>query len=131
MGSLTGICICYVELGLLGYATTLEENAMPRVTLDTIARHMGLSKFAVSRALAGKSGVSDETRRRVEVVAADLGYAKPNSSSRSPSVALVVNDVDYINSELQLMIQAGVQAEAKRRGEFRRWGIVALPEHDQ
>ena len=38
---------------------------MARVTLRTIADATGLSKFAVSRALAGKSGVSEETRARV------------------------------------------------------------------
>ena len=88
---------------------------MARVTLGTIAQQMGLSKFAVSRALSGKSGVSEETRRNVEAVATKLGYVKP-APSRAPSLALVFNDTDYINSELQLMVQAGVQAEAKRRG---------------
>src|SRR5688572_19910223 len=98
---------------------------MARVTLGTIAKEMGLSKFAVSRALAGKSGVSEETRRRVEVVATELGYTKP-PTSRAPSVALVFNDTDYINGELQLMVQAGVQAEAKRRG----YQVVARWTHD-
>jgi LacI family transcriptional regulator len=99
---------------------------MARVTLDIIAREMGLSKFAVSRALAGKDGVSDETRRRVEAVAAEMGYVKPTTTSRLPSVALVFNDTDYINSELQLMVQAGVQAEARRRG----YQVVARWTHD-
>jgi LacI family transcriptional regulator len=88
---------------------------MTRVTLATIAHQTGLSKFAVSRALAGKSGVSEDTRRRVEAIALELGYVKP-SPSRAPSLALVFNDTDYINSELQLMVQAGVHDEAKRRG---------------
>ena len=96
------------------------------MTLEAIARHMGLSKFAVSRALAGKSGVSAETRRRVETVAAEMGYVKPSTTSRAPSVALVFNDTDYINSELQLMVQAGVQAEAKRRG----YQVLARWTHD-
>src|ERR1700754_790403 len=98
---------------------------MARVTLGTIAQTMGLSKFAVSRALAGKSGVSEETRRRIEAVAQDLGYMKP-PPSRSPSLALVFNDTDYINSELQLMVQAGVHAEAKRRG----YQVVSRWTHD-
>ena len=98
---------------------------MSRVTLGTIAQELGLSKFAVSRALAGKTGVSEETRRKVEAVAADLGYVKP-AASRAPSIALVFNDTDYINSELQLMVQAGVQAEAKRRG----YQVVARWTHD-
>ena len=98
---------------------------MARVTLGTIAKEMGLSKFAVSRALSGKSGVSEETRRRVEAVATELGYTKP-PSSRAPTVALVFNDTDYINSELQLMVQSGVLAEAKRRG----YQVIARWTHD-
>jgi LacI family transcriptional regulator len=86
---------------------------------------MGLSKFAVSRALSGKSGVSEDTRRRVAAVAAELGYSKP-MSARAPTVALVFNDTDYINSELQLMVHAGVQAEAKRRG----YQVTARWTHD-
>jgi LacI family transcriptional regulator len=99
---------------------------MSRVTLGTVAQEMGLSKFAVSRALAGKSGVSDETRRKVVAVAAELGYVKLAGQSRPPSVALIFNDTDYINSELQLMVQSGVQAEAKRRG----YHVVARWTHD-
>lgn len=99
---------------------------MSRVTLGTVAQEMGLSKFAVSRALAGKSGVSEETRRKVVAVAAELGYVKLAGQSRAPSIALVFNDTDYINSELQLMVQSGVQAEAKRRG----YQVVARWTHD-
>jgi LacI family transcriptional regulator len=99
---------------------------MARVTLETIARQTGLSKFAVSRALSGKSGVSAETRSRIEAVALKLGYSK-SSPSQAPSLALIFNDTDYINSELQLMVQAGVHAEAKRRGYqvVARWTHVA------
>ena len=49
---------------------------MARVTLANIAAATSLSKFAVSRALSGKSGVSDDTRRRVQEVATRLGYAR-------------------------------------------------------
>lgn len=99
---------------------------MARVTLDLIAHRLGLSKFAVSRALAGKDGVSEETRRRVEATAAEMGYVKPTTGSRLPSVALIFNDTDYINSELQLMVQSGVHAEARRRG----YQVVARWTHD-
>src|SRR5262245_6555411 len=71
------------RLGLLCWATNHEaveaDKPMAKVTLATIARHTGLSKFAVSRSLSGKDGVSDETRRRVRDVAAQLGYARVNS----------------------------------------------------
>ena len=89
---------------------------MERVTLGTIAKRLGLSKFAVSRALAGKSGVSEETRRRVEEVAAELGYVRSAPQAAPRTIGLVFNDTDLINSELQLQVHGGVQAEAQKRG---------------
>ncbi len=89
---------------------------MPRVTLSTIAQHTGLSKFAVSRALSGKDGVSEETRRRVRDAAAELGYVRPVTDPESPALGVVFHDTDLINSELHLLIQTGIQTEAKRRG---------------
>lgn len=89
---------------------------MARVTLQTIALRTGLSKFAVSRSLAGKDGVSEETRRRVQEVAAELGYARSAPEAEQRIIGVVFPDHDLINSELHLLIQGGVQAEAQRRG---------------
>ncbi|APH04794.1 LacI family DNA-binding transcriptional regulator [Bacillus weihaiensis] len=50
-----------------------------RVTIQHIADYLGVSKYVVSRALAGKSGVKDETRDRVIEAAKKLGY---NSSDQ-------------------------------------------------
>lgn len=86
-----------------------------RISLEKIAERLGLSKFAVSRALAGKSGVSEETRARVTKVADEMGYVRPAPRS-SRVIGLVFHDTDLINSELHLLIQSGVQAEAQRRG---------------
>ncbi len=101
---------------------------MAKVTLSTIAAHMGLSKFAVSRALSGKSGVSDDTRRRVEAVAAELGYVRSIDPVESPQLGIVFHDTDLINSELHLLIQSGFQAEAQRRGYQVRMRWTHLPE---
>ena len=88
---------------------------MSRITLQMIALETGLSKFAVSRALAGKSGVSEETRSRVAATAERLGYRKaPPTEPRR--IGVVFNDTDIINSELQMQIQSGVQREAARLG---------------
>ncbi|MCC2685203.1 MAG: hypothetical protein K0R75_2102 [Paenibacillaceae bacterium] len=45
-----------------------------KVTLQKIADRLGLSLFAVSTALSGKSGVSDDTRKKVIETAHLLGY---------------------------------------------------------
>lgn len=89
---------------------------MARVTLATIAAETGLSKFAVSRSLSGKDGVSEATRRRVQEAAARLGYVRVPTQQPVPIIGVVFHDMDLINSELHLLIQSGVQAEAQRRG---------------
>lgn len=88
---------------------------MSRITMQMIAQETGLSKFAVSRALAGKSGVSEETRKRVSAAADRLGYRRaPTGDPRR--IGIIFNDTDIINSELYMQIQSGVQREAARLG---------------
>src|SRR5690606_268596 len=107
----------------------LEKGCrMAKVTLSTIASHMGLSKFAVSRALAGKDGVSPETRRRVEAVAAELGYVRAVEAVEARQLGIVFHDTDLIKSELHLLIQSGFQAEAQRRGYQVRMRWTHLPD---
>ena len=89
---------------------------MERVTLADIADRLGLSKFAVSRALSGKSGVSEATRARVREMATELGYVRPAAPTHLSVLGLIFHDTDLINSELHLLIQNGVQTEAQRRG---------------
>jgi len=86
-----------------------------------------VSKFAVSRALSGKSGVSEQTRKRVQNLAAELGYVRQPSRQEVKTLGLVFHDTDLINSELHLLIQNGVQTEAQRRGyQVRmRWTHIA------
>ena len=59
-----------------------EERSLARVTLATIAKQTGLSKFAVSRSLSGKDGVSEATRARVLQTAAEMGYRRRNRRSK-------------------------------------------------
>lgn len=102
---------------------------MSRVTLTTIAKATGLSKFAVSRALSGKSGVSEQTRRLVQDVAAELGYERQAAPVPVPgTLGVVFHDADLINSELQLLVQTGFQTEAQKRGYQSRMIWTHLPE---
>jgi LacI family transcriptional regulator len=89
---------------------------MGRVTLQQIAEHVGVSKFAVSRSLAGKDGVSETTRKIVERAAQDLGYVAPTLTNSARTVHLVLHDHDPVNGEVQLRIQRGIQREAERFG---------------
>jgi LacI family transcriptional regulator len=88
----------------------------PKITLATIAQHTGLSKFAVSRALSGKDGVSEDTRIRVRKVAGELGYVRASAEPQPLTLGVIFHDADLINSELHLLIQNGAEAEAQRLG---------------
>ncbi|MFB5190223.1 LacI family DNA-binding transcriptional regulator [Alicyclobacillus fastidiosus] len=45
-----------------------------KVTMQQIADQAGVSKYAVSKALSGQSGVSQETRDKIVKIATQLGY---------------------------------------------------------
>jgi len=99
---------------------------MARVTLGDIAAELGVSKFAVSRALAGKGGVSPTTRQLVEEAADRLGYLRA-APRESDEIQLILHDHDPVNSELAMQIQAGVQQEASAAGVPIRMGWTHDP----
>lgn len=55
-----------------------------KVTIQSIADFTGLSKFAVSRALSGKTGVSSQTREMIFKAAGQLGYFKDSKTPQTP-----------------------------------------------
>lgn len=63
-----------------------------KVTMQQIADYLGVSKFAVSKALSGKAGVSEDTRERIYKAANELGYfsqrpGKPDQMPINPKAA--------------------------------------------
>lgn len=54
------------------------------VTLADIAAQVGVSSVAVSKALSGKKGVSDDLRERIKQVAEQMGYVPSASSKAAP-----------------------------------------------
>lgn len=77
-------------------ARTRRPGARPaRTTIADIARHAGVSPTAVSFALNGRPGLSDETRRRILDSVAELNWrpsiaARALTGMRSDTVGLVV-----------------------------------------
>ena len=53
------------------------------VKLSDIAEKLGVSKVTVSKALSNQKGVSEEMRRKIKELAAELGYVSPSSSKLS------------------------------------------------
>src|SRR5262245_56942403 len=64
----------------------MVEQRGARVTIKDIAERAGVSKGAVSYALNGRPGVSDDTRDRVLAIADELGWY-PNRAARALSAA--------------------------------------------
>ncbi|MGW0148865.1 LacI family DNA-binding transcriptional regulator [Streptomyces sp. NPDC003333] len=65
-------------------ATPGRRPPARRPTMKDIARHAGVSQSAVSFALNGRPGVSEDTRERVRRVAEDLGW-RPSTAARALS----------------------------------------------
>ena len=80
------------------------------VTLDDIARALGISKNAVSLGLRGKDGVSDELRQRILGMAREMNYGteeknqgcilallnQPRRKSRRRSCRAAVTDRQHL-----------------------------------
>jgi DNA-binding LacI/PurR family transcriptional regulator len=73
----------------------VSEQRTSRVTIRDIAERAGVSKGAVSYALNGRPGVSDDTRGRIISIADELGWypnraARALSASRADACGLVL-----------------------------------------
>jgi len=109
-----------------------------KVTMQQIADLVGVSKFAVSKALSGQSGVSPDTREKIVSAAAQLGYltqpkAKPtNRNDKNPSpddketLAVLIPNVRYQNRDSHYWgrILDGISAGAEELG----LGLVIVTE---
>lgn len=68
-----------------------------KCTLKDVAERVGVAVYTVSRALNGKKDISEELRRKIQIVAAQMGYV-PNQGARmlrdgySKTIAVVYDD---------------------------------------
>ncbi|MEU9834717.1 LacI family DNA-binding transcriptional regulator [Streptosporangium sp. NPDC048047] len=81
------------------------------VTIAYIAESAGVSVPTVSKVLNGRSGVSAQTRARVEGLINRYGYRKPASSSRNNIVELVFRELE---SMWAVEIIRGVERVARK-----------------
>lgn len=86
--------------------------------LADVARIAGVSKSTASRALSGRGYVSDETRRRVEDAAAELGYVVSSTAAslvtgRTRNVGVVI---PYINRWYFAEVLEGIESALIRAG---------------
>lgn len=60
-----------------------------KVTMADIAQRLGVSTVTVSKALAGKDGVSDAVREKILALAEEMGYQAKAASGEEPSGEMV------------------------------------------
>ena len=104
---------------------------MSGITMRDIGRQLGVSAVTVSKALAGKSGVSEEMRQKIIRRASELGYVNPNAPQTTPTSGLDVgilipenffSVVSFYATFYKQLVQALPDA-----GHF---GIMELVTHD-
>lgn len=89
------------------------------VTIRTIAERCGLSAAAVSRALNGRSGISEEKAEQVRQIARELGYqpneaARTLKTNRSNLIGILYRNI--MAHEFFSQVLESVRSEAERAG---------------
>lgn len=81
---------------------------MRNVTMRDIGQRVGVSAVTVSKALSGKSGVSEAMRRRIQAAAADMGYINPNllrqEQTRGLDVGILIPDQYFAPDSFYAML---------------------------
>ncbi|MBE6765709.1 MAG: LacI family DNA-binding transcriptional regulator [Clostridia bacterium] len=87
-----------------------------KVTMQDIARSLGVSTVTVSKALSGKDGVSDKVRAQIEEAARNMGYSYKKSETRDFCIGVVVSgkfgfsdNTFYSNLYRELVLKAGAK----------------------
>ncbi len=90
---------------------------MPKkVTMDSIALKLGISKNTVSLALRGMPGISEATRKAIAAEAENMGYQYKNSvkPTATKNLCLVIAKCTRDSIGFFSFIQLGIEDEAKK-----------------
>lgn len=111
-------------------ASSPASTGAQRVSLKDIADELGISQTAVSFAINDRPGVSEQTRRRVKQVAAELGWtpvyaAQALGSSRTMTIGFApARSVQGLTDEtFMLHFMAGVHTSLSPKG----YGLLYRP----
>ncbi|CAN7688051.1 LacI family DNA-binding transcriptional regulator [Paenibacillus sp. LjRoot153] len=99
----------------------------PKVSMQQIADRLGMSKYTVSQALSGKSGVSEENRLRIQETAKAMGYTlqqkHPQRSTTSNQAASHTGiESAHMTTEISPYILVWIQSTYLEDNPF--WGKV-------
>lgn len=91
-----------------------------RINGKDIAKKLGISPSAVSLAINGKTGVSEETRERVMAEAVRMGYFVPKKNTpaaRNVRYVIFMEDGDTVKeTQFYSIVLQGIEARAKEHG---------------
>jgi LacI family transcriptional regulator len=86
-----------------------------RVTMAAVASAAGVSVPTVSKVLNGRADVAPETRRRIETLLTEFGYARPASRQRPAGlIDLVFSDFSAWSTEIMKGAEAAALANTTR-----------------
>lgn len=68
-------------------------------TMDDIAKHLGISKGTVSKALSGASDVSETMRKTVLETAVELGYSRPARAGTGKKLCVFIENMAWEKPE--------------------------------
>ncbi|PLR75861.1 LacI family transcriptional regulator [Bacillus sp. V3-13] len=91
-----------------------------KVSMQSIADRLNISKNSVSQALTGKPGVSEETRKLVLATANEMGYEYPNRRKQretaSKNIALIASEFAFSQKGFFGEIYLSVEKELLSKG---------------
>lgn len=95
-----------------------EDGSRSRSTLSEVASQADVSVSTVSKVLNGRSGVSDETRARIEALLQDRRYQQRNSKRQTAPL------LDVLCYEVDSPFGSEVLASIEQSARQRRLGMV-------
>ena len=112
----------------------MERMSVKKPTMRDIAREVGTSAVTVSKAMAGKTGMSDELRMRILKKASEMGYEYPHSSRLLPrehlEIGILIPDKFFEPDSFYAEIYKRLVKKLADRGHF---GLLELldPENER
>ena len=88
------------------------------VTMRDLGKRLGVSAVTVSKALAGKAGVSEEMRRRIIALAEETGYINPKQPPKGLDVGILVPETFFAGDNFYAMFYKQLLQTLTEAGHF-------------